>query len=80
MTVDDQHFLRWDWPNNANDWRHKKATEILARLDELMREGVFTQEDYRELVELIVAYLNGQVISVDISLIDIIILNCVANV
>lgn len=62
MTKDDQHFLRWDWPNDANDWRHRTATEVLAKLDQFMREGVFAREDYRELVELIVAYLNGRVI------------------
>ena len=44
----------WTMPANANDWRRKRAADVLAWANRHMCEGTWPREDYRELVELTV--------------------------
>ena len=55
------HYTRWVWPNDPQSWLFRKGKEILEWCQKMMEEGVFSREDYRELVELIVTYLGGEV-------------------
>ena len=50
----------WVWPDE-NDWRHQRASDVLAWAEHHMSIGTWAREDYRELLELTVLYLGGLV-------------------
>ena len=62
MRRDPLNYQLWVWPNDQRSWLFRKAIEILEWCRKMMEEGVFSRDDYRELVELIVIYLGGEVI------------------
>ena len=55
-------YVRWDWPLDANSWKHKRGDEVLAWARTFMVNGNFRRGDHRELLELVVVYLGGVVL------------------
>ena len=53
----------WDWPEDPNNYRHERGTEVRGWLERMMRQGVFdrNRDDYRELMECAAKYLGAQV-------------------
>ncbi len=51
----------WTWPANQQDWKHQRADQLLLLFRTWMENNIFPREDYRELLELAVTYLGGQV-------------------
>ena len=51
----------WKWPSDSNDWRYKRAIDVLEWADHHMQVATWCREDYRELLELVVIYFGGVV-------------------
>ncbi len=54
-------WTTWQWPANNRSWKHRRAEQLLIVYHDWMRNNVFPREDRRELLELAVTYLGGQV-------------------
>lgn len=54
----------WPWPADENDFLATRALEVRGWGEARLAEGAFSKmrDDYRELCELIVYYLGGEVI------------------
>ena len=49
----------WDWPNDPNDWRYTRASDVLEWACKHMSIATWPREDYRELIELVSIFLGG---------------------
>ena len=59
-SIDIQVKEVWLWPDES-DWRHQRASDVLAWAEYHMRLGTWPREDYRELLEVTVIFLGGVV-------------------
>lgn len=59
LSIDER--MLWVWPVDTNSWRYEKAFDVLIWADEHMELATWAREDYRELLELVVLFLGGQV-------------------
>ena len=50
-----------NWPRNHQDWKFQRGEQLLLLFHRWMTNNTFPREDYRELLELAVTYLGGQV-------------------
>ena len=55
------HWVTWTWPADQQSWKFQRGDAVLQLFGRWMRDNVFPREDYRELLELAVTYLGGQV-------------------
>ena len=55
-------YQQWAWPRDPNNWKHKRADEVLEWACGFMANGDFWCGDHRELLEHVVSYLGGVVI------------------
>ena len=54
-------WTTWNWPRNHQDWKFQRGEQLLLLFHRWMTNNTFPREDYRELLELAVTYLGGQV-------------------
>ena len=67
MQIDLQHLRLWDWPQppdgpQPHTFLVSRALEVKIMLTRMLQEETFGRDDYRELCELIIKYLGGQVL------------------
>ncbi len=63
IAVDVQNLRLWDWPDMTRPHTFIVARALYVRtfLEQHQLTGDFGRDDYRELCELIIKYLGGQV-------------------
>jgi hypothetical protein len=54
-------WVTWNWPADPHNWKFQHCDSLLQMFRRWMQNNVFPREDYRELLELTVTYLGGQV-------------------
>ena len=59
--MDKNNLTLWEWPQDPNSWLYQQALAVLEWARQAMLNGTFPREDYRELLELIVKFLGGEV-------------------
>ena len=60
INVDNENLQLWTWPNPPS-FLAAKAEEVVHFCQEHLLTESFGRDDYRELCELIIKYLGGQV-------------------
>ena len=58
-SIDVERRAPWEWPNDPNDWRHSRASDVLEWAHKHMEIATWPREDYRELIELVSLFLGG---------------------
>lgn len=61
MDRDVLNLTLYEWPENENDPTYIHASNTLKWGETCLKDEIFPREDYRELLELTVIFLGGQI-------------------
>ena len=78
QTLDLDNRTTWEWSEDSNDWRHQCATSVISWADKHMQLATWPHEDYREMLELVVMFLGGDVKQVRIFSCDLHVFVCLS--
>ena len=60
LSKDSTNLKKFDY-TNSNPWLCKQAREVLSWAEEHWRKGTWPRDDYRELLELVIIWLGGEI-------------------